>query len=691
MSDLAAIQSSPASAWLQQLKQTGAISALDFHFAQSFAHSEHREPLMIAAAIVSNELSAGHVCVDMASLARRCELLGACPIEHHQESRFWLALLSQSEAVQQADSAAKANDPQQQAKPLVLQYQRLYLHRYWHYEQQVAEYFSDIGAACAFSPVDISTRIQALFGSDWAMLLQAKSSYPAEQMAVYAEQFLDVNDPVLLSNRGWLNRLAAITEAQDLHEFVNGIAASSQINWQQLAALQACYQTRLVISGGPGTGKTTTVTRLLALLQDLQLSAGKPPLSIQLVAPTGKAAARLSESIIGAKHQLNASEQTIATIPEQASTIHRLLGVIPGRAEFRHHANNPLALDMLVVDEASMIDLPLMVKLLAAMPKQARLILLGDKDQLASVEAGAVLGDLCAFISHGYSAKLVAFLQACSGFNLAQQQASSPLAIADKLCLLRKSYRFDARSGIGLLAGAVNQGRAAQALELLMSQRPDLPYQALNQATYQDLLGRVVQGYQPYLSALQQGEAMQQVFTLFHRFQLLVALRKGELGVSGLNQRLESLLQRQGLIALPASSDSVWYVGRPVMIEQNDHEQQLYNGDIGICAADDSGQLMVAFESANGLRWLLPSRLPAHQSVYAMTVHKSQGSEFDQVVMLLPPAKQALVNRELLYTAITRAKSEFSLYAEPDSIRAACRNKTQRRSGLVERLTAESS
>ncbi|MGY5450893.1 exodeoxyribonuclease V subunit alpha [Agarivorans sp. MS3-6] len=684
MNNLTATPSLSVTAWLQQLKQAGAISALDFHFAKSFASSEQSEALMVAAAIVSNELNAGHICVDMTTLVRRCQLLGACPIEQYQDSQFWLTLLSQSTSIQQVDSDLQANAAQ--AKPLVLQYQRLYLHRYWHYEQQIAQYFAHSESVCRFSPADITPRMQRLFSRDWAMLLKAKLRYSREQMAVYAEQFLDVYDPALLSNSAWLNQLTHISDQPSLTEFVHGIAASSRINWQQLAALQACYQPRLVISGGPGTGKTTTVTRLLALLQDLQLSAGKAPLSIQLVAPTGKAAARLSESIIGAKHQLNASEQTIATIPEQASTIHRLLGVIPGRAEFRHHADNPLALDMLVVDEASMIDMPLMVKLLAAMPKQARIILLGDKDQLASVEAGAVLGDLCAFISHGYSANLVAFLQACSGFNLAPQQASSPLAIADKLCLLRKSYRFDARSGIGLLAKAVNQGHAEQALELLQSQRADLPYQALNQGAYQDLLTRVMQGYQPYLVALQQGEAMEQVFAKFHRFQLLVALRNGELGVTGLNQRLEKLLQKQGLIALPASTDSVWYIGRPVMIEQNDHEQQLYNGDIGICAADDTGQLMVAFESANGLRWLLPSRLPAHQSVYAMTVHKSQGSEFHQVAMLLPPTKQALVNRELLYTAITRAKSTFSLYADPDSISTACRNKTQRRSGLVERL-----
>ncbi|WP_163134156.1 exodeoxyribonuclease V subunit alpha [Agarivorans sp. Alg241-V36] len=665
--------------WLANLKQQGQISALDFHFAKSFASSEQADVLMVAAALVSNELQAGHVCIDMPSLAKRCELLGACPLIGATDSEFWKVQLSASSALMQPPLSSGA-------KPLVLQYGRLYLYRYWHYEQQIADYFGESSLTSDYSLEKIQLYSEQLFNPDWQMLLQAKAAYSAEQMAWYAQQFLDINDANLLNNAEFLQQLAAIEQELELQSLVGHIANASKINWQKLAALQACYQPRLVISGGPGTGKTTTVTRLLALLQTLQLDAGKAALNIQLVAPTGKAAARLSESIIGAKQQLNASEAAIATIPEQASTIHRLLGVIPGRAEFRHHADNPLSLDMLVVDEASMIDMPLMVKLLAAMPKQARIILLGDKDQLASVEAGAVLGDLCAFIELGYSPNLLNNLQASSGFALGAWRAEQPLAIADKLCLLRKSYRFDAHSGIGLLAAAVNQGHVKNSLALLASQRADLPYQALTQDSYKDLLEQCALAYQPYLEALQQGQPMEQVFAKFHQFQLLVALRNGDLGVNGLNQRIEKRLNQQGFITLPKAADSLWYAGRPVMIEQNDHEQKLYNGDIGICAQDESGQLMVAFESANGLRWLLPSRLPAHQSVYAMTVHKSQGSEFKQVCMLLPPAAQALVNRELLYTAITRAKSRFSLYADAESVSAACRNKTQRRSGLAEHL-----
>jgi exodeoxyribonuclease V alpha subunit len=665
--------------WLANLKQQGQISALDFHFAKTFACSEQADVLMVAAALVSNELQAGHVCIDMPSLAKRCEQLGACPLIGATDSEFWKAQLSASNALMQPQLTSGA-------KPLVLQYGRLYLYRYWNYEQQIADYFGENSLTSDYSLDKIQLYAEQLFTPDWQMLLKVKAAYSAEQMAWYAQQFLDLNDANLLNNAEFLAQLAAIEQESELQSLLGDIANASKINWQKLAALQACYQPRLVISGGPGTGKTTTVTRLLALLQTLQLDAGKAALNIQLVAPTGKAAARLSESIIGAKQQLNSSEAVIATIPEQASTIHRLLGVIPGRAEFRHHADNPLSLDMLVVDEASMIDMPLMVKLLAAMPSQARIILLGDKDQLASVEAGAVLGDLCAFIEQGYSPNLTNNLQASSGFDLSAWRAEQPLAIADKLCLLRKSYRFDAHSGIGLLAAAVNQGHVKNSLALLESQRTDLPYQALTQDSYKDLLEQCALGYQPYLEALQQGLPMEQVFAKFHQFQLLVALRNGDLGVNGLNQRIEKRLNQQGFIALPKAADSLWYAGRPVMIEQNDHEQQLYNGDIGICGQDETGQLMVAFESANGLRWLLPSRLPAHQSVYAMTVHKSQGSEFKQVCMLLPPATQALVNRELLYTAITRAKSRFSLYADAESVSAACRNKTQRRSGLVERL-----
>ncbi len=672
-------KASPSLAWLAQLKQRGFISALDYHFAASFADSEQAEALMVAAALLSAELNAGHICIDMPSLARRCQQWPLCPQAEYQQADYWLALLAQAAEVQQQD------ETQQGAKPLVLQYGRLYLHRYWSYERQIADYFRHSQPLEAYPAEQVAHYIQQLFSPDWRSLLSLKQNYTPAQIAQYAQQYLDVVDANRLGEQS-LQHLLEIDQPQSLAAWVANLAPSQRINWQQLAAIQACYQPRLVISGGPGTGKTTTVTRLLALLQELQLAVSKPLLTIRLVAPTGKAAARLSESIIGAKGQLHCSEQARASIPEQASTIHRLLGVIPGRAEFRHHADNPLNLDMLVVDEASMIDMPLMFKLLQALPKQARLILLGDKDQLASVEAGAVLGDLCRFIDHGYSAQLLEYLQRSSGFALAAYTSDQPLAIADKLCLLRKSYRFAAHSGIGQLAQAVNQGRSEQALQLLDGEYSDLRHQPLNQQSYQDLISEAVQAYRPYLEALKQEQPMEQVFARFHDFQLLLALRQGELGVSGLNQRIEALLHAQGLINRPSQDTSLWYAGRPVMIEQNAHEQQLYNGDIGICAADQQGQLMVVFESAKGLRWILPSRLPAHQSVYAMTVHKSQGSEFKQVAMLLPPTAQGLVNRELLYTAITRAKSAFSLYADADSIVIACRSKTQRRSGLVECL-----
>ncbi len=677
-------KASPSLAWLAQLKLRGLISALDYHFAAGFANSEQAEALMIAAALLSAELNAGHICIDMPSLARRCQQWPLCPLAEYQQADYWLALLQHSAEVQQADAEPQAPKGAS-AKPLVLQYGRLYLHRYWSYERQIALYFAQTQPLEVYPAEQVAHYIQQLFNPDWQSLLSLKQSYAPAQIGHFVQQYLDVIDANSLSEQS-LQRLLELDQPQSLAAWVADLPPSLRINWQQLAAIQACYQPRLVISGGPGTGKTTTVTRLLALLQQLQLAVSKPLLTIRLVAPTGKAAARLSESIISAKGQLHCSEQARASVPEQASTIHRLLGVIPGRAEFRHHADNPLNLDMLVVDEASMIDMPLMFKLLQALPKQARLILLGDKDQLASVEAGAVLGDLCRFIDHGYSAQLVDILQRSSGFALAAYTSDQPLAIADKLCLLRKSYRFAAHSGIGQLAQAVNQGRSEQALQLLDGEYSDLRHQPLNQQSYQGLIDEAVQAYRPYLEALKQGLAMEQVFAYFHDFQLLLALRQGELGVSGLNQRIEAQLHAQGLINRPSQDTSLWYAGRPVMIEQNDHEQQLYNGDIGICAVDQQGQLMVVFESADGLRWLLPSRLPAHQSVYAMTVHKSQGSEFKQVAMLLPPTAQGLVNRELLYTAITRAKSAFSLYADADSITMACRNKTQRRSGLVESL-----
>lgn len=453
------------------------------------------------------------------------------------------------------------------------------------------------------------------------------------------------------------------------------------VDWQKVAAAVAAQKRFSVISGGPGTGKTTTVIKLLALFIQQQKRQGKS-VKIELAAPTGKAAARLAESISSAKQKLALSKDLADAIPAEASTLHRLLGVIPNSIGFKHDAENPLHLDLLVLDEASMVDLPMMARLLSAMPETSRLILLGDRDQLASVEAGSVLGDICSWPQQlRYSPKQSVQLgQLCQ---LEQPlEHDSTATFADCLAQLRKSYRFDDRSGIGFLARAVNEGKVDRVDEVLRSGYADLIFSHLSLQNYEQLIGDVVAFHADALRALKQGNCPGQQLALLGKMQLLCALRRGPYGVEGLNERVRKELEDRLLV----SSEGVWYAGRPIMITKNDPSLFLFNGDIGVAMPDSDGRLKVWFDQQGEIRSVLPSRLPEHETVYAMTVHKSQGSEFDKVIFLLPPQETPLLCRELLYTGITRARKTLSLYATKQGINIATERKTKRAGGLAIRL-----
>lgn len=427
---------------------------------------------------------------------------------------------------------------------------------------------------------------------------------------------------------------------------------------QRLAALLAQVKALTLVSGGPGTGKTTTVVKMLALLQ---LQAGASPLHILLAAPTGKAAQRLSESIRGAKASLAVPAAVTAAIPEQAQTLHRLLGAQGDSGRYRHDAGNPLACDVLLIDEASMIDLAMMRAVLAALPAHARLVLLGDRDQLASVEAGSVFGDLCA--SEGYSATLA---QRLAPFHVNPQVVPKAQGLADCRIELTRSYRFAADSAIGALASASRVGDAGRFLAALAlaDEAGRLDSTVLRES--------LQQGYAAFRAAAREGEAAA-AFAAFLRFRVLCAHRQGAAGVEGLNALLE-----------PAAGG--WYAGRPVIVRTNDYALRLFNGDIGICLATPDG-LRVFFEVAPGeFRMLAPGRLPAHEPAWAMTVHQAQGSEFDEVLLVLPDAMTPVLNRPLLYTAVTRARRRFTLCASDAVVEATLAALPWRESGLVEKL-----
>jgi exodeoxyribonuclease V alpha subunit len=462
-------------------------------------------------------------------------------------------------------------------------------------------------------------------------------------------------------------------DEQQLSESLTRLFAFNQQSpdWQRLAAAQAVRRRLAVISGGPGTGKTTTVVRLLAALLE---QPGGERLAIGLAAPTGKAAARMAEAIRNAKADLPVSDAVKAALPDEAGTLHRLLGSRGDSPRVRHDAANPLALDVLVVDEASMVDLALMAKLVAALPPKARLILLGDKDQLAAVEAGAVFAELCE--GRGFDAQAAADLQRITGQPV---PAETPLSrLGDAVVLLIHSHRFAGDSGIGELARRINGGDAKGTVALLQENRADLAWNATPNPT--SLIERLEQGYAPYLQAARQAVPTA-AFDAFNGFRALTAQREGTFGVTGINEALEARFKRR--LGVPARER--WYPGRAVMVRQNDYALGLFNGDIGLCLKTEHG-LRVFFEGDDGYRGFAPARLPSHDSAFAMTVHKSQGSEFAEVLLALPEQPSPLLTRSLFYTGITRAKKKVEIWALPTRLAEAVSTRAERAAGLAQRL-----
>ncbi|MEM5450277.1 exodeoxyribonuclease V subunit alpha [Paraburkholderia guartelaensis] len=683
--------------------ERGWLRTLDAAFARFlWTEAPHSPPLLLlAAALASHQLGRGHVCLDLkATLEDPAfalslppdgpQMLAAVPAQPPAEVLAgvtlaqWRAALAVPDLVSEETAIA---DVAQGNAPLVLAGTRLYLRRYWQYEQDVRE--------------GIERRLTR------AAQLEAALPLDIARAAL---------DALFAPRAGQVARAA---------------------DWQKLACALAARSAFSIVTGGPGTGKTTTVVRLLALLQTLALGrAGQGahaarPLRIRLAAPTGKAAARLNESIAGAVERLpfdalQAHVDAVAlrnAIPTVVTTLHRVLGTRPGSRRFRHDAANPLPVDVLVIDEASMVDLEMMAAVLDALPPSARLILLGDKDQLASVEAGAVLGELCDRAREGhYTQASRAWLEAATGERIdAAMLDAHGLPLDQAIAMLRESHRFASESGIGALAELVNLGDAVGVAKIWSRGYEDLARlvcPADDDGPLRSLIvdGRVGehgdahaqrQGYRHYLETMRTTrpepgatpEALAGwaagVLKAHGAFQLLCALRRGPWGVEGLNRRVARLLHEEGLI----DPHGDWYAGRPVLVMHNDYELGLMNGDIGIAlelpvAAGEPPVLRVAFpagDGSGGVKWVSPSRLQGVETVFALTVHKSQGSEFTHAALVLPDTYSPILTRELVYTGITRARSFLTL-AVPEGrsvLDRAVLAKVQRASGLMAGLARD--
>ena len=452
------------------------------------------------------------------------------------------------------------------------------------------------------------------------------------------------------------------------------VAPGRPTDWQAVAAAAALRGTLSEITGGPGTGKTHTVARVLALLLSRD-----PSLRIAIAAPTGKAAARLAESLRAGAAKLRISDAIRAALPREGQTLHRLLGYQPWNDRFVHGPDRPLAEDVIVVDEASMVDLLMMDMLFAAARPTARILLLGDQDQLASVDTGYVLGDVCRAADEcgaAHGASFGAWYERLAGVALEERAEVPPLR--DVVVRLRRSWRFEKQPGIGAVAEAIRSGSASDALEALSSDTfTDVVLQApLRRVS--ELLQPVTPMLERYFAAADEAEALE----CLGAFRVLTALREGRLGVAGLNEAIERWLRDRGYI-----SRATWYDRRPVLVTANDPATGLYNGDIGVTFVRD-GRTQVHFPVRDGIRGFVPARVPSHTTAWAMTVHKSQGSEFGQVQLVLPEHDSPVLSRELLYTGVTRAKEQVTVFGSASIIRTAIERTTVRASGLAARLRA---
>jgi exodeoxyribonuclease V alpha subunit len=610
------------------------FSSLDNHFAMFIGRlaRKYKPETALAAALVSRKVNEGNICLDLKELAGNPLHL---PLQKTDIDTFvcpdfsdWTEQLLQSGTV----SYGEGNSP------LVLAGNgRLYLRRYWEYENTIIRF-----------------------------ILQQTNSVPED--------------------------LSYSKLGRDLKKLFDR-PASGETDWQQVAAIAAVSRSFCVISGGPGTGKTFTVAKILALL--LGQHNNTRQLRILLGAPTGKAASRLQQTFDDTGLMQSGSE------PLQATTVHRMLGYVPNSPYFRHNAQNPLAADIIVIDEASMIDLPLMAKLLQAVPAAARLILLGDRHQLASVQPGSVLGDLCrSEIMPNFSGEFYQLVSKLTGKTISPRPYAGKAAstmLQDSFVELRKSYRFAPDSGIARFSKAVKKGDSGGALDILLGARDDsIAWSESDPAK----LGIKLQGWPgvAQFATMQHSPEPDLCFAHLEQFRILCALRSGPFGIKRVNSLLEQqiALQVQGNVS---NHTPVQFAGitkslpyHPVMVTRNDYNLQLFNGDVGIILPNPENQQSsrVFFKEGGGkLRDIALPLLPEHETVFAMTVHKSQGSEFNRVLLILPDKDSPLLTRELLYTAITRARDKVEIWGKKEILVSALKRQIKRTSGLSEAIWNE--
>lgn len=628
-----------ANAYQQRLKHRltqGEIRPIDFAFAEFICQQYSQESSILGemAAYLSAQSGLQHVCVSIEDMHRNFVDAFATLNELKAFAHRSAAIACLPDNTHRVEGV--------QNHPIVYQGNAFYLQRYWVYETNLIQSLSWLTKDRSFQ--------------------QSQAIQP-----ILAELFPDV-----------------------LHA---GSQNNDELDWQKIAVAVAALNPVAFITGGPGTGKTTTVVKLIALMRALKKQQSERDMMIKLAAPTGKAAARLSESI-------SATAQYLPThlskgLDIRCTTLHRLLGTHYQSIHFEHHQQNPIHADLIVLDEASMIDLPMMSKFFAAVPEGCKVVLLGDSEQLASVEVGTVLNDICAlsqrikpssaFIEHLSQITYYDTARLTMGFGKSLNQGHDGSGLVNGITRLHKSHRFDANSGIGRLAQAIKTKDSRSAMALLNSSNTtNLQWFKNDEPEY--LVKDVIPMLTEYCQKVISGE-LKQAFGVLKKQQVLCSHKLGRWGVDNINRRFEFELAKRSLLTL----DTGAYPGKPIMIARNSPAQDLFNGDIGIIAYDPHNESLLKawFETSDGgLRGILLNQLPEHDTVFAMTVHKSQGSEFDKVVLCLPHEKgrQSHLTRSLLYTGLTRSKVELTLFASEEAVKTAISAEVKRGSGLADRL-----